>query len=229
MSAVTKKLSFLDRYLTVWIFAAMALGVGLGYFVPGIEAFINRFQVGTTNIPDRRRPDPDDVPAVRQGALRGAARRLPRQEDSGLSLVQNWIVGPVLMFVLAVDLPARQAGIHGRPDHDRPGALHRHGDRLERTGQGLHRVRRRAGGLQLDLPGAVLQRLCLVLHHRAAAAVRADGLGGRHLHRPDRRERLHLPGHPLHRRRADARDHAALRHARSGTTRASSRRSARSR
>src|SRR5574343_320305 len=51
MSEVTKKLSFLDRYLTVWIFAAMALGIGLGYFVPGTEAFINRFQVGTTTIP----------------------------------------------------------------------------------------------------------------------------------------------------------------------------------
>jgi len=51
MSAITRKLSFLDRYLTVWIFAAMALGVGLGYLVPGIEGFIDSFQVGTTNIP----------------------------------------------------------------------------------------------------------------------------------------------------------------------------------
>ena len=51
MSEVTKKLSFLDRYLTVWIFAAMGLGVVLGYIVPGIEDFINSFQVGTTNIP----------------------------------------------------------------------------------------------------------------------------------------------------------------------------------
>ena len=48
---IGSKLSFLDRYLTVWIFAAMILGVGMGYFIPGVESFINSFQVGTTNIP----------------------------------------------------------------------------------------------------------------------------------------------------------------------------------
>ena len=51
MSQITQKLSFLDRYLTVWIFAAMALGIGLGYFIPSVETFINQFQSGTTNIP----------------------------------------------------------------------------------------------------------------------------------------------------------------------------------
>jgi ACR3 family arsenite transporter len=51
MSQITQKLSFLDRYLTVWIFAAMALGIGLGYFIPSVETFINQFQSGATNIP----------------------------------------------------------------------------------------------------------------------------------------------------------------------------------